>query len=84
MNLQMTPSKASSIVCATLTVDEASKALFTLNGLDVSTTNTWIISFEGETMYYELSRPGREFRVAVDLSKAVSEPPAAWGYTPKI
>ncbi|RUO56573.1 hypothetical protein [Pseudidiomarina homiensis] len=63
-------------------VDEASKALFTLNGLDVSTNNTWIISFEGETMYYELTRPGREFRVAVDLSQPIAEPPAAWGYQP--
>lgn len=61
-------------------VDEASKALFIENGLDVSTSNTWIISFEGETMYYELTRPGREFVVAVDLSQPIAEPPAAWGY----
>ncbi|MDN7126146.1 hypothetical protein J6J08_01955 [Pseudidiomarina sp. 1APR75-33.1] len=61
-------------------VDEASKALFIENGLDVSTANTWIISFEDETMYYELTRPGREFVVAVDLSQPVTEPPAAWGY----
>ncbi|RUO63052.1 hypothetical protein [Pseudidiomarina insulisalsae] len=61
-------------------VDEASKALFIANGLDVSTANTWIISFDGDTMYYELSRPGREFVVAVDLSQPIAEPPAAWGY----
>lgn len=61
-------------------VDSASKALFVDNGLDVSTNNTWIISFEGQTMFYELTRPGREFVVAVDLSQPIAEPPAAWGY----
>ena len=63
-------------------VDDASKKLFEANGLDVSTTNTWIISFDGQTMYYELTRPGREFVVAVDLSQPIAEPPAAWGYNP--
>lgn len=64
-------------------VDNASKALFVENGLEVSTTNTWILSFDGDVMYYELTRPGREFVVAVDLSQPIAEPPATWGYTGK-
>ena len=64
-------------------VDDASKALFVENGLEVSTTNTWILSFDGDVMYYELTRPGREFVVAVDLSQPIAEPPAAWGYDGK-
>ncbi|PTB82479.1 hypothetical protein C9986_02810, partial [Pseudidiomarina aestuarii] len=62
-------------------VDEASKALFMENGLDVSVTNTWTIEFvDAETMAYELRRPGRIFRVHVDLSQPIDEPPPAWGY----
>ena len=62
-------------------VDAASKALFIENGLDVSTTNTWTISFIDEyTMSYQLSRPGRIFEVQVDLSQPIPLPPPAWGY----
>ena len=63
-------------------VDEASKALFIANGLDVSVANTWTIEFpDGQTMRYQLSRPGRLFEVEVDLSQAIPLPPPAWGYT---
>ncbi len=63
-------------------VDEASKALFIANGLDVSVTNTWAFEFpDGQTMRYQLSRPGRLFEVEVDLSQAIPLPPPAWGYT---
>lgn len=62
-------------------VDEASKKLFIENGLDVSITNTWTISFvDDQTMSYKLSRPGRIFEVHVDLSQPIDVPPAAWGY----
>ena len=62
-------------------VDEASKALFINNGLDVSITNTWTINFvDADTMSYQLSRPGRIFEVHVDLSQPVDLPPPAWGY----
>ncbi|PHR65048.1 MAG: hypothetical protein COA51_06630 [Idiomarina sp.] len=62
-------------------VDEASQALFIENGLDVSVTNTWTISFvDDKTMSYKLSRPGRIFEVHVDLSTPVDVPPPAWGY----
>jgi len=63
-------------------VDEASKALFTAEGLDVSVSNTWTIDFPDEqTMHYQLSRPGRLFEVEVDLSEPIPLPPPAWGYT---
>lgn len=62
-------------------VDEASKALFIENGLDVSVTNTWTIQFvDAQTMSYKLSRPGRIFEVQVDLSQPIDLPPPAWGY----
>ena len=43
-------------------VDEASKALFLANGLEVSTTNVWSLTFpDAQTLSYTLSRPGRIF-----------------------
>ena len=64
-------------------VDEASKALFLANDLDVSVNNTWSISFpETNTMSYQLSRPGRIFEVQVDLGTPIELPPPAWGYSP--
>lgn len=62
-------------------VDDASKALFIENGLDVSVANTWTIQFvDAQTMSYKLSRPGRIFEVQVDLSQPIDLPPPAWGY----
>lgn len=61
--------------------DDASKALFEANGLDVSVNNTWTLSFpDAHTLSYRLSRPGRLFEVQVDLSQSVPLPPPAWGY----
>ncbi len=61
--------------------DDASKALFEANGLDVSMNNTWSLSFpDAHTLSYQLSRPGRLFEVQVDLSQPVPLPPPAWGY----
>lgn len=62
-------------------VDDASKALFIENGLDVSTQNTWLIGFpEAGVMSYELTRPNRTFVIHVDLTQPIAEPPPAWGY----
>lgn len=62
-------------------VDEASKGRFIANDREVSTTNTWSIRFiDGNTMAYQLSRPGRLFEVHVDLSTPIELPPPAWGY----
>jgi hypothetical protein len=64
-------------------VNEASKQLFQTNGLDVSITNVWSLSFpDAQTLSYQLSRPGRLFEVQVDLSQPLPEPPPAWGYSP--
>ncbi|HKX57097.1 MAG TPA: hypothetical protein VJN01_13390 [Xanthomonadales bacterium] len=63
-------------------VDAASQQLFQANGLDVSTTNVWSLSFpDAQTLNYRLSRPGRLFEVQVDLSQPLPEPPPAWGYS---
>jgi hypothetical protein len=61
-------------------VDAFSKALFTREKRDVSNTNTWAMEVHPGRMFaYELSRPGRLFRVEFDLTKPVPIPPPAWG-----
>lgn len=57
-----------------------SKALFEREGRAVSTTNTWTLAIEpGRVFTYELTRPGRTFRVEFDLGTPVAPPPAPWG-----
>jgi hypothetical protein len=57
-----------------------SKALFEREGRAVSVTNTWAMAIEpGRSFTYELTRPGRAFRVEFDLAKEVEPPPAPWG-----
>jgi hypothetical protein len=61
-------------------VNAYSKALFEREGRAVSTRNTWAMAIEpGRTFTYELTRPGRSFRVEFDLAKEVDPPPAPWG-----
>jgi len=61
-------------------VDAASRLLFELEGLKASLGNTWAMEIEpGVRFVYELSRPGRLFRVEFDLSKPVPAPPPPWG-----
>lgn len=61
--------------------DQFSKDLFTRQGLSVSTTNTWAMEIEPGRMFaYELSRPGRLFRVEFDLTRPVAAPPTPWGH----
>jgi hypothetical protein len=51
-------------------VDAFSKAMFTKEGRSVSNTNIWAFEIEpGQALVYELSRPGRLFRVSFDLTK---------------
>jgi len=60
--------------------DAESKALFERAGLAASLTNTWAVEVEpGRRFVYELSRPGRLFRVEFDLTRPVPAPPAPWG-----
>ena len=62
-------------------VDQFSIDLFTRTNRTVSNTNTWAMEVHpGRTFAYELSRPGRMFRVEFDLTKTVPSPPAPWGY----
>lgn len=61
-------------------VDDESKALFTREKREVSNTNTWAMEIHpGRMLAYELSRPGRLFRVEFDLTKPVDAPPPPWG-----
>lgn len=56
-------------------VDAESKAMFEREGLAVSATNTWSLGHvPGRTFTYELTRPGREFRVEFDLTREVAAP----------
>jgi len=60
-------------------VDEFSKAMFTRENRSVSNTNVWAMeSHPGRMFAYELTRPGRKFRVEFDLSTPVAPPPAPW------
>lgn len=61
----------------TFPVDAESIAQFRAAGAEVSTTNVWAVEVHPGRMFaYELSRPGRLFRVEFDLTRPVS-PPAA-------
>jgi len=61
-------------------VDAFSKTLFTRENRAVSNTNIWAMEMHPGRMFaYELTRPGRKFRVEFDLTKPVPVPPAPWG-----
>jgi hypothetical protein len=63
-------------------VDQESQDLFRTEGLSASTTNVWAMEIQpGQVFAYELSRPGRLFRVEFDLTAPVEAPPAPWGST---
>ena len=63
-------------------VDARSIALFRANDLPASVTNTWALEVgPGDTLAYELTRPGgRRFRLEFDLARPVPAPPAPWGH----
>lgn len=50
-------------------VDAESKAMFTRLDRVVSNTNVWSLGLTDQAFTYELSRPGRLFRVSFDLDK---------------
>lgn len=65
----------------TFPVDDYSRALFLVHGLEVSTTNLWSMEVHpGDRFAYELVRPGRHFRAEFDLDATVPAPPAPWGH----
>lgn len=51
-------------------VDAESKAMFTAQSRAVSSTNVWTLGLTDQAFTYELSRPGRLFRVSFDLAGA--------------
>lgn len=54
-------------------VDAFSKAMFTKEGRTVSNTNVWAFEVEpGQSLVYELARPGRLFRVSFDLALPIA------------
>ncbi|TXH96691.1 MAG: hypothetical protein E6Q75_06690 [Rheinheimera sp.] len=75
---------ASSDAADALTVrfpaDAYSKLMFEALGRTAALANVWSFTLEpGQQLVYRLSRPGREFAVAFDLSQPVPLPPPAWG-----
>ena len=64
----------------TFPVDVFSKELFTRANRAVSNTNVWAMEVHpGRSFAYELTRPGRRFRVEFDLASPVPAPPPPWG-----
>lgn len=54
--------------------------LFVTHDLLASATNVWAMEIDpGHMFAYELTRPGRTFRVEFDLTRPVPPPPAPWG-----
>ncbi len=63
------------------TADPFSIDLFTRTNRAVSNTNVWAMeAHPGRMFAYELTRPGRRFRVEFDLTSPVEAPPAPWGH----
>ncbi|MGI8560729.1 MAG: hypothetical protein ACR2J7_04700 [Luteimonas sp.] len=62
-------------------VDAESIAMFQVEGLTASVTNTWAMEVDpGKRLLYELSRPGgRLFQVEFDLTAPIEPPPPPWG-----
>ena len=61
-------------------VDAESRAMFERQNLPASLTNVWAMEIEpGHHFRYELTRPGRVFRVDFDVSSPVPPPPPPWG-----
>lgn len=61
-------------------VDAFSIAMFEREGLAASVVNVWNVEVDEGLFAYELTRPGRLFRVEFDTSAPVAGPPAPWGF----
>ncbi len=61
--------------------DTFSRELFARQKIPVSMENTWAMEIAAQRVFaYELTRPGRRFRVEFDLSVPIPVPPAPWGH----
>ena len=59
--------------------DAFSRALFRRTGREASVANVWVLEIQpGRTFAYELTRPGRHFRVEFELARPVAPPPPPW------
>jgi len=73
-------SDAVSALTVRFPADAYSKLMFQALGRTAAPANVWSFTIEpGQQLIYRLSRPGREFAVAFDLSQPVPLPPPAWG-----
>lgn len=60
--------------------DAHSKEMFVRDAIPQAVENVWVVGLvPGKTFSYALTRPGREFRVEFDLTRAVDAPPPPWG-----
>lgn len=73
--------QAGSATRQTFPVDAESITLFERLDRKVSTTNVWAVELDPQAnaFVYELSRPGRLFRVRFDLNNPLPLPPPPWG-----
>lgn len=73
-------SDAATALTVRFPADAYSKLMFQALGRTAAPANVWSFTIEpGQQLIYRLSRPGREFAVAFDLSQPVALPPPAWG-----
>ncbi len=71
---------AASALSVHFPADAYSQLMFHALGRTAAVANVWSFSLEpGRQLIYRLSRPGREFAVAFDLTRPVALPPPAWG-----
>ena len=62
--------------------DAESQTLFRAQQRAVSVDNVWALELDAQRFVYELTRPGRLFRVEFDLRAPIAAPPAPWGGAP--
>lgn len=71
--------EAGSAVRQRFPVDDFSIEMFEREGLSASVVNIWTVEVLDGMFAYELTRPGRLFRVEFDTSVPITPPPAPWG-----
>lgn len=63
--------------------DEASRELFRRHGAGGAADSVWALEFmDGQTLVYEVKRPGHHLRLGFDLANPVPAPPRPWAEAP--